>query len=217
MPHLTVDEFRSELKVRGFDGFSAAEIDRYLDWGYAHVSRLCRWSWEEATLNFSVDPGIAWMDLLTDFPEFGSLRALLTTTPERYQLAPMADEEYFGTWGSRSEEDLQDPANRGASDQYYVVRNRIYFIPPPQMPMTFVAHYWRRVVDFVASGGIVAPFDLDEAILAAAEMICHRRMREYEHMDRAEATLNDVLGDFISEDNLRVDEEEERVIPEVWR
>jgi hypothetical protein len=219
MPHMTVDEFRTELKQRGFDGFAQGDLDRYIDWGYAHVSRLCRWNWEEDSVTLQVNPGVAHSDLLQDFPEFGSLRALVsTTTGRQYQIKAMSDEEYYARWATRTELDLASASSRGATDKYYVVRNRIYYLPPPDQAMTFVAHYWRRVTGYIADGTpLLPPFDIDEAILAAAEMICHRRMREYEHMNVADSTLQDILGDYISEDEMRVDEEDDRVVPERWR
>jgi hypothetical protein len=219
MPHMTVDEFRAELKQRGFDAFTLGDLDRYIDWGYAHVSRLCRWSWEEDAITLQIDPGEIMVDVLTDFPEFGSLRALVSVTPGRqYQVKSMTDEEYFRKWATRTDAELTGSTTRGATTDYYVVRNRIYFIPPPDQAMTFVAHYWRRVDGFILnSSTLLPPLDLDEAILAAAEMVCHRRMREYEHMAIAESTLHDILGDYISEDEMRVDEEDDRVVPELWR
>lgn len=50
-------QFRDELKARGFDAFTDAQLNRYIQWAVDHINRTARWLWERQTTELTLGVG----------------------------------------------------------------------------------------------------------------------------------------------------------------
>lgn len=221
MPQMSLADYREELQARGHE-FEVKYLDRYIAWGWQHVSRRARWAWaEKVQEGIIIDPG-GFSILLSSVSAFSSLKALTVTSDTRNdKLRAMSEVEFYDKWaiydwvlaGSAP------PASRGEPDSYYIVRNQIFVLPPPQVQTEFAAHYWRKADagDLDSATDVPpTPIDWDEIILTASEIRCHDRARQYEASAVSTARLEELLADVLAEDELRTDENQERVEKELW-
>jgi hypothetical protein len=215
MARLTITDFRDELKARGFDGFSPTELDRYINFAYFDVARQCRWTWEKVVDNFTLAVGEYFVDLST-ITRFKNLDTVVIDTPEAkaVKLEPVSDEEWKSDWLPF---DLPGGMTSGTPNKYYITRNRLYVLPPVDSAgLNFVVSYWQRMEEM--SGTVATPItpeDLDEVILLGAEIRCHRRARQLTFAREAFVVWLRQIQDILSEENLQLDEEFERALPDI--
>src|SRR5262245_58879683 len=118
MARMTLDDFRTELLQRGFDGFAPADLDRYINFGYKTVGRLTKWRWEEAAIAKSMAVGTYRWTLSTDLPTVKSVRAVVVTdTGYEARLTPIMDDDFYTRYGAY---DLASSQNRGEPDEYWL-------------------------------------------------------------------------------------------------
>jgi hypothetical protein len=216
-----LNDFVAELQAMGFDGFSPADLATYVNRGYFHVARKNRWYWEQTTDAFTVSPGSAgptlWPGTSGELPNFRSLDHLYITTAQYSgKLDPMSEEEFARDWLSK---DLTLAAGRGIPEKYKVWNNQLYVLPAPKTALTFLAHYHQRVSALTnTTPGVtdlpITPIHLDEAILTAAKIRCHKRAQELTLAAAERADLEEFFDDMKDDEAEIENELQERVAPD---
>lgn len=212
-----LQDYIAELKAMGFDQLGDAYLTAYVNRGYFHVARKNRWVWEETTGTFTVTPGSygpqIWPIAGGSLPNFRSLDKLyITTTNYRAKLRPMNEDQFFERWLPL---DLTATQNQGIPDSYYLWGGRLYILSPPNVSLDFIAHYHRRVSALVASVDVpITPIHLDEAILIAAKIRCHKRANEVSLAATERADLEEFFDDMRDDEEELMDEELDRVVPD---
>src|SRR5215471_14099802 len=177
--------------------------------------------WEQTSDPFHIDPGAAYVPLwpLTsgELPYFRSLdKVYITTAQYAGKLEPLSDDDFTDQWLSQ---DLTQVAARGTPSWYMVWNQLLYILPPPSVPMDFIAHYTRRIAPMThttpgTTDVPITPPHLDEAILLAAKVRCHTRAQELSLAATANAELMDVFDDMADDDTEIMDEQLDRVSPD---
>jgi hypothetical protein len=214
-------DYVAELQAMGFDGYSPADLESYINRGYFYVARKNTWYWEQTTDAFTVVPGgygpTLWPAASGELPQFRSLDKLyITTAGSQARLTIIDEDKFFSQWLSL---DLTAAANRGTPEWYYVWNQILYVLPPPQTSTDFLAHYHRRVTAMThATPGTsdlpITPVHLDEAILKAAKVRCHQRAQELALAQSEQADLIEVFDDMADDESEIMDELQERVEPD---
>jgi len=218
MSSITIPEVIQELRNRGFEGFDAGDLTRYIDWGFRKIVRMANWDWEQAiatvqleagvykiTVGGPDDPLLAWTDvpLLRDL-----MRIIDTTSGQSLALKPISDEEWTDQWLTSN---LDDAGSRGNPDRYYFEwANAIYILPPPQTQKIYKLYMWQYIGD-ADSGLAYLPPDWEEAVLLSAECICHYRARQPEFAQECEMRLGVMVADMLIEQNMKDPAFQERV------
>lgn len=211
-----LQDYIAELQARGFDGFSPADLTTYVNRGYFHVARKSQWYWEETEDTFTLNPGSAYVDLWPtvsgELPNFRTLdKLVITTAGQTAKLKPMADERFF-EWLGR---DMTLSQYRSEPTGYYVYRGRLYIIPPPNAARDFRAYYHQRVSPLVNPTDVpITPQHLDEAIILAALIRCHKRANEPTLAALAESDLQDFFDDMRDDEEELMGEQQDRVRPD---
>jgi hypothetical protein len=215
MARLTIVEFREELKVRGFDGFTSTDLDRYINFSYHDLARMARWTWEKAEDSFPLNPGEYFIDLGLIL-RFKNLDTVVVESPveARHKLWPVSDEAWKTKWLPWDEVG-QMPT--GSPEWYYITRNRLFILPSPvSAGYTFTAQYWQYMGELTSTNATpITPEDLDEIILLGAEVRCHRRARQLVFAGEAQIEWRRMVDNLLSEETMMVDEELERTIPDI--
>jgi hypothetical protein len=213
-----LQDYVHELKLRGFDGFTDADLGVFVTRGYHHVARKHRWLWEKTVDNLTMDPGTAYVDLWPtvdgELPFFRSIDKLYLTGPDsfRKKLKPMGDDEFFTNWLFL---DLTAPVNRGEPAYYKTYEQRLYILPPPVASRDFIAHYFRRVQPLVLNNDQpITPQHLDEAIIQAALIRCHQRANEPALAAVAQVDLESFFDDMREDEEREMTELTNRVKPD---
>jgi hypothetical protein len=211
-----LQDYISELQVRGFDGFSPADLTAYVNRGYFHVARRARWSWEKATDTFSIAPGSASVQVGpngSELPNFRSLDRLVGTTSGLNRLMkPIDDETWARDWLWK---DLTQGTFRGEPERYYLDGDLLYVTPPPLATRTFTAYYHRRVTPMTLPTDVpITPQHLDEALILGALIRCHRRANEPTLAALAEADLEEFFDDMRDDEEQAMGELLDRVRPD---
>lgn len=215
-------DFVTELQAKGFDGFSVADLQTYVNRGYMHVARKSRWYWEETSDAFHLDPGQfsvpLWPQASGELPNFKSMDNVYITNPAgfRSKLDPVSRDDFFQQWFPL---DLTSGSNRGTPDGYAVWQQNLYILRPPQVAMDFLANYHRRVVPLsTLTPGVtdlpITPPHLDEAIMIAAEIRCHERAKELSFATQKRVDLEEFFDDMRDDESELVDELPDRVSPD---
>jgi hypothetical protein len=210
-------DYKSELRLRGFDGFSDSDLGILVNRGYFHVARRSQWYWSEATDYFTIDVGqtfaALWPQIGGELPNFRSLDKLYgTTTNMERQLFPLTKKEFFDRWLSQ---DLTKAAIRGEPTGYYIWQKALYVLPPPKALRTFLGHYHQRVSFMSAPGDQpITPIHLDEAILEASLIRCHQRANEPTLAQYAEAALEEFFDDMRDDEQNLMEDQPDRVTPD---
>lgn len=210
-------DYKAELRVRGFDGFSDADLGVLINRGYFHVARRSQWAWAETTDAFTIAAGSSSVDLWPttsgELPNFRSLDKLYVTTSGHERSLRVIDKAlFFDDWLSR---DLTSSANRGEPDSYFIWQSKLYILPPPSASRTFLAHYHRRVSLMVApTSQPITPIHLDEAILEAALIRCHRRANEPMLAQQAEIALEEFFDDMRDDEEMEMADQPTRTTPD---
>lgn len=219
-----LDDFVAELKAMGFDGFQDSDLQTYVNRGYFAVARKNRWSWEETTDQFTLNAGDTNVQLWpngTELPYFKSLDKLfLITAGQQRRITPNDEDDFYENWLSR---DLTAASSRGNPETYFIHGGRLYILPPPQATRTFEAHFHRRVAPLTDANKYPAasptdvpltPPDLDEAILIAAKIRCHKRAQELTLATQERVDLEEFYDDMKDEEAEIMDELPDRVRPD---
>lgn len=221
MARMTLIDFDAELIARGFDGYSQPTRFRYINWGYMRIARRARWLWEQTSFTTDLDPGEFAIGAHDDVPDgvhpLGYLKSITkayVTNPStaRAKLRPLSDDEFFERWFHL---DLTDAANRSTPMGYYAWEDQIFILPPPDSTLTVVVHYKQQMKELTGDGDIpLTPPDLDEAIITAALVRCHKRASEVTLMQQNLGELEEVFSDMATDESFFEEEQPLRVSPD---
>jgi hypothetical protein len=206
-----------ELKARGFDGFSDADLKVLINRGYFAVARKSRWEWERQIDTFTLAPGAMplalWPTVGGEMPYFRSLDKLYVTTfGQRKRLKVALDDDFFVNWLAL---DLTASSARGEPIYYYIYENQLYVLPPPVTSRDFIAHYHRRMVALAGDmDQPITPQHLDEAIVVASLIRCHQRSNEVNLASMAQMDLEEFFDDMRDDEEKYMEEQPSRVRPD---
>jgi hypothetical protein len=211
-----LQDYLAELKVRGFDGFSDADLMTYINRGYFAVARKSQWYWEETTDAITLPPGVSsvslWPATSGELPGLRSLdKAVVTTSGFTKVLKPLSDADFFPNLGL----DLSKASLWGEPTGYYIWNQQLYVLPPTQSQRDLLVYYHRRVVAMVNPTDVpITPPHLDEAILLAALVRCHKRANESGLATEAEADLEEIYDDMRDDEENMSAEKLDRTTPD---
>jgi hypothetical protein len=214
MPRMDFADFQIELERRGFDGFSPNDRGRYVNWGYYHVARLTRWTWEEQTEDLTFTPPEFRKALVGDFSGAvvqGVKAVLVTDANFEARLLALSDKQFYDTYAAY---DLTSSQQRGEPESYWLSARDLYVLPPPESPRNIRVVFRMRVAELQGNDVPITPADYDEAILIASEMRCHVRARQPELAQLARQDLAEFFDLTITEENTREEDQLVRVIPD---
>jgi len=204
-------DYRTELKARGFDGFTDADLNRYINRAYHRVARKFQWYWEHAEVTASIVAGTDSITTAT-LPNFKSLKAMYITTTGHRRKLEVYDSEKFMQWLA---EDHTLTAARGETTHYYVYGGKVYFIPVPSFALNYTAQYTRRMTDLAGDADVpILPTDTEEAIFQYALAQCHRRSNEPDRARDEEQRVDEIFDEMLDEDDMLMAEQQERIRPD---
>jgi hypothetical protein len=210
-----LQDYLAELVSRGFDGYSVADQTTYVNRGYFNVARRSQWYWEETTDAFTIAPGaytVSLWPLGAELPNFRSLDKVVVTTAGQTRRLKLMDEDDFWKWLGF---DLTQTQYRGEPYSYFVFQQKLYVLSPPLASRDFLAYYHQRVVPLVQPTDVpITPQHLDEAILLAALVRCHKRANELTLASQMEADLEEFFDDMRDDETMMTAEEVERTSPD---
>lgn len=218
---MTLADFDAELIARGFDAFTQPTRYRYINWGYRRIARRSRWLWELTSASCPVAVGAsgigAWDEAVDGSHPVGNLKSITKvyiTTPstERAKLRPLSDDEFFEQWFPL---DLTIAQNRGDPFGYYWFEDQLYILPPTDTALTVVVHYKQQVTDLAGANDTpITPPDLDEGIVTAALIRCHKRATEISLANQSAGELEEVFSDLATDESFLHEEQPLRVAPD---
>lgn len=217
---MQLQDFRVELKNRGFDGFSDADLNVLINRGYFYVARKAPWYW-----------GIA--DYTTGIPTDGQISALDTgavtgfksveavyykqTADQTQRLKPVMEQDFRDVWH------LDYASGRtGAPSVYYIDGNTLWVLPvlsPVGGSELITLRYNKRPVALIADTQVpITPVDYDEVILVAALVRAHKRANEPSLALVAQTDLEEAFEDMQDLESTRSQDLQERVRPDdTWQ
>lgn len=216
MSSITRDELVVELKNRGFEGFDVGDLQRYLDWGFRKIARLANWDWEQDVITVTQQPGdyqiplgVASTSLDAGIPFLRDLTRIIdVTSGSSHALEAVSEEQWTDQWLPSN---LSAAASWGTPDHYFLEwENQLYILPPPRTQRTYSIYYYKYIGEAVA-GLEALPNDWEEAVLLAAECICHYRARQPQFAQECEARLTEMVAEMLVEQNMKDPRNQERV------
>lgn len=216
MGELTLEQFRTELQNRGFKGFDAADLDRYINWSIGELGRKLRSLWQEEEATFSLTAGtytqvVGHNSNVPALEDLKSIKTLYVTSADReHKLDPMSEEEFW----AYIQIDLADSSNWGEPYCYRHWNESIYVLAPPESDTTFRIEFWKRFPRLEAGQTSILHADYDEAILLGALVRCHTRANQYRLAIEARAELGQLLAELTTETEFMNDEDPVRVLPD---
>lgn len=206
---MTFDDFKAELNDRGFSGFDDSQLGRYINWGGRFVANRTRPHWEQFHWDVTLNPG-DFAITLASMTGIKSIDVVMGTSAGALRKLGVEDDERFlAQWLPM---DLTAVGSRGEPNLYQQWQDKIYFLPPPSAVRTFTVYGRRRWVDLANGGDTpVTPDQLDEAVLLASLIRCHRRSNEPDLAMQARADLEEQFDIVADEDEMLLAEEADRV------
>lgn len=209
MANMTRDELVTELQARGWNRYTAAQLQKYLDWALQEVYRRGQFpSFQPDTSAGAFNPvGGATLGLLTLVGGSDGRFAVSVDKVTFYNSAgaarPLmaADATFF-------EEVIHPNALTptasgriiGFPEYYYLYDEFLYFYPVPDVTYNYSIVSKERTDSFGSGSATTAPLPerFDPAVLAFAEMICNRRARDYDAMAIAESIGQTIIDSEIA-------------------
>lgn len=209
---MTLDDFKAELRARGFDGFEDADLTRYINFSGRDIARLTRPMWEQQVWSQSLDPG-TYSIAFSALPGVKSIdRVYVTTEGYRKRLVPLDEPSFFRNWAPL---DLTAATSQGEPAMYFVWRNMVSVLPPPSSHRSFDVHGRAKWTDLVLGGDLpVMPAELDEMVLMATLVRCHTRSQEPDRAMDSVAQLQALIDTVADIDDTTMFEEPERTEPD---
>lgn len=207
---MQLQDFRAELQQRGFDGFAPTDINRYVNFGYRTIARLTKWSWEESVVTKSVAVGSYRFSFVTDLPTLKSVKAVnVTTVGFESRLRAISEDTFYNQYAAY---DLTNVQNRGEPDSYYADSAYLYVLPPPASVRAISITGETELVDLVDNVDPIVPPEYEEAIMYAAEEVCHLRARQPQFADNARKKLEEFFDDALADESGIMQDLQERVV-----
>jgi hypothetical protein len=211
---LQLQDYDNALVARGFDGFQPIERTQLINFGYRYIARKFPWSWEQTSQQYTVNPGSATIPVGAGAPlSIGSVRYIEhAEDPYRTHMRPMREEYFTEHWLMQ---DLTSQAVRGTPFRYIVFQGQIYVLPPPQVVSVFTVYFYQYLPDMILTTDVsVLPMQMDEMVLQAALVRCHRRAHELQLAEEQQMQVNEAVDDLLQNDAWMMEELQERVSPD---
>jgi hypothetical protein len=211
---LTLADYDAALLARGFDAFQQNERWQMINLGYRAVARAFPFSWEETVRNYHATPGQFVLAQSLGLPmDITSIKRMYcVTNPYRGKLEPETEERFVERWLGL---DLSAQQNWGIPSKYYYWQDDLYVLPAPQLAMDFTVWYSQYLPDMAVPGDVaVTPQIVDEIIIDAALVRCHRRAHELQLAAEAQTRVDGALFDMLQDDVWQMEELQERVLPD---
>jgi hypothetical protein len=211
-----LQDYISELQVRGFDGFSTNDLTTYINRGYFHVARRSQWMWEATTDALTMAPGQysfpLWPAVGGELPFVRSIdKVVVTTSGQERRLKALTDEQFYPYLGMN----LTQSNVRGEPSSYYIWNQSLYILDPPNASRDFLVYYKRRMSPLVNPTDVpLTPQHMDEANLLAALIRCHRRANEPSLAALVEQDLEEFFDDARDDEEMMMAEQAERTSPD---
>lgn len=212
---LQLQDYDDALVARGFDGYQPNERYQIINFAYRYLARKYPWMWEETSQSYTINPGDPPL-VVSGMGPLGAdnvRQVTVTTDPWRRKLPVMRQDVFERKWLPL---DLTNPQNwSAAADWYYVYNGAIYILPPSQSVITVMVYFRQYLIDMVAFSDTPAtPQLLDEVILDAALMRCHRRAQELQLAQEAQGRVDEAIADMLANEAWLMEEQQERVVPD---
>jgi hypothetical protein len=211
---LQLQDYDTGLTARGFDAFLQSDRYQMINFGYRYIARKFPWSWEQTNQVYVINPGTPSIAVGGGVPLTAkNVEAVENITdPYRQRLTPEREDQFRLVWLPL---DLTATKNQAVPFRYYVWAGQIYLLPPPQVTMSIQVWFRKFLPDMVLPADIPAtPQIMDEVILDAALVRCHRRAHEIALAQEAQSRVDEALGDMLAEDVFVDEERQERVLPD---
>lgn len=213
-----LSDFRTELKNRGFDGFADSELNTLINRGYFYVARKFPWYWREddVTLAFPASSSLAVGDLSASTPGLKNVRAVfmknIPSTGVITRLDALDEDEFYNTWWQEYESGVT-----GIPQKYFIDKQVMWLLPKvgASYSGSLEIHYHKRPQALSSDSSIsIMPVDLDEVILLAALVRCHKRSQEPGLATVAQIDLEEAFDDLRDLEGTRYEDLQERVRPD---
>lgn len=215
-----LSDYRTELQARGFDGFSAADLNTLVNRGYLYIARKFPWYWKlsQQTLAYPSSGYFDVSDTSTNFLGLKNIRSIiLKNVPQsgQNQLLEAIDDEAYDT---KYRLDFLNGVT-GYGEVYYIEGSKLWLLPllptSAQAIATVEVNYHKRPVPMSGDLSVpVTPIDLDELILLAALVRCHKRANEPTLASVAQMELEEAFDDLRDLEGDRLETLQERVSPD---
>lgn len=212
---MTLLDFRTELQNRGFDGFSASDLNQLVNRGYFYVAHKVPWYWGMADYSVAVPAnGQISVNDVGNVLGFKSVEAVYyrRTSAEYNRLRALAEDEFRDVHLPGYQE-----GSKGDPDVYYIDGQTLWVLPALSSvsSQTIELRYNKRPAALVADTSVpVTPVDYDELILTAALVRAHKRANEINYAMMAQSDLDEAFGDMADLEATRMQDLQERVTPD---
>lgn len=219
MANMTRAQFVTELQARGWSRFTAAELQKYLDWALQDL-------YGKAKYDRSVKTVTTVNDTVLDVHAFSSLSGgsdeaihdissvyVQQTGVDPVKLEPASDEDFEDWLWPNS---LTANPDLGVPTMYYVYDLKLYLYPKPNVALDVHVHHMLREDTFSGDGDTTSlPERFDKAIIMLAEIHCNRRAHNVEELAVAQSTFETFLMEELGMAGRTMAERTDRVQP--WR
>lgn len=211
---LNLGDYDQALLVRGFDQFQQNERWQMINLGYRYVARCFPYHWEDTNAVYMVAAGQYNIASSLGLPnDISSIKRIICQTdPYRRKLEPETEERFVKRWLPL---DLTVPQNWGIPYKYFYWEDSIWVLPSPQYPLNFRVYYNGYLPDMLTAGDVSAmPQIMDEIVIDAALVRCHRRAHELQLAADAQARVDEAVAAMLQSDVWEMEELQERVLPD---
>ena len=211
---LNLGDYDQALLVRGFDQFTPQERWQMINLGYRWVARAFPYHWENTDAVYMVAAGQAVIAQSLGLPnDMSSIqRVYCQTDPYRRKLEPETEERFARRWLPL---DMSIRQNWGIPYKYYYWNDDLYVLPSPQYPLNFRVYYNQYLPDMLTAADVSAmPQIMDEIVIDAALVRCHRRAHELQLAADAQARVDDAIAAMLQSDVWEMEELQERTLPD---
>ncbi len=208
-------DFRQELKNRGFDGFSDADLTQLINRGYFYVARKTQTYWDAKDYSGPV-PADGKLSVLDTgaINGFKSVEAVYFKNGSTYtRLDPIDNsvfrESYFP--------DYQRGGTAGAPSVYYIDGNTLWVLPKLASvgTATIELRYNSRPTPLLANSEVpITPIDYDEVIMLSGLVRAHKRANEMQLAIVVQSDLDEAFDDIRDLEATRMRDVQERVVPD---
>lgn len=215
-----LQDFREELNARGFDGYTPAQLNTLINRGYFYIARKFEWYWRQTTANVVIPSNgqidVADTGTLTGFKNIESVYVKDAPSAGKYSRIEAVNENEFRTkWWPPANE---SPASTQDTPEVYYIDGKILHILPlltsPGVASVDLKYYRRPQALATDTAVSIMPVDLDEAILLAALVRCHKRANEFTNAAVATNDLDEMIDDLKDLEGTRMLDQQDRVIPD---
>lgn len=211
---LQLQDYVSELKARGFDGFQDADLKSLVNRGYLYVARKFPAYWDMANYSGSVPAnGQVEVSDTGSLIGFKSVEAVYwyQSSTSYVRLVPLSERDFRDQWLREYQQ-----GTRANPQVYYIDGNTLWVLPVMANPSgTLEIRYNKRPTPMTSDTAVpVTPVDFDEVIMTAALVRCHKRANETELAIVAQQELEEALDDIRDIDGSRMQDQQDRVSPD---